>query len=266
MAHPRLHIVGGVTTPPTTTAFEPRALPARPGPLEQALRGLWTRRVRARLLHPRHWLDLVHLRRHYDPVELRAGELQRDFPVGRLPDCENCEDGCCTGPSRVVLLRLVDVAALVDAGLQDMISQDKPAFARRELARSPALADMLHSDAWQQLPVLRQDATRTCMMLTADGRCGAHPFWPLSCARFPYSVDVWNQRVFYAASCRSAVQDVSRPGRRRETQLVDAAVDAYNQRLRDAVLMRVARAELTELGLDRFVRWPHARTKPSPPA
>ena len=38
-------------------------------------------------------------------------------PPRLVPDCAGCEEVCCTGRSRVVALRLVDVAALVDAGL-----------------------------------------------------------------------------------------------------------------------------------------------------
>src|SRR5436309_3554781 len=108
--------------------FARRPLPARPGPIEHALRSLWTPRVRRRLLHPAHWGDYVYLRRHYDLKEMRSDELQLDMSAGRLPDCEQCEDVCCAGPMRVVLLRLVDVAALIDAGLGGYVTLDKPAF------------------------------------------------------------------------------------------------------------------------------------------
>lgn len=253
--NPRLNVIRTPDAPPPTTgAFEPRALPPRPGSVENAVRGLWTPSVRARLWQPRHWLDQVRLRRGYMWQELTANELTMDFGVGTLPDCETCEDVCCTGPTRVVLLRLVDIAALVDAGLQDHMTLEKPTFSREELQASPGLWDMVHSHAWQVMPVLKQDATRTCSLLTADNRCGAWPSWPLSCARFPYALDIAHTRVFYAKSCNSVTRDFSRTGRKQEAALVDAVVDAYNQRLRDAVLLTVARAELRALGLDRYLR------------
>ncbi len=252
----RLNIIGGVTHVRQSQAFVPRPLPERPGRVEAGLRALWTPKVKRRLWRPEHWRDLLELRRHYDVDELQPSELKLDFPVGRLPDCDACEDMCCTGAMRVVLLRLVDVAALVDAGLEGHISSDKPAFSAEELKTNTALHDMVNSEAWRCLPVLRQDDTRTCSLLTADNTCGAHPFWPLSCARFPYSLDIFNQRVFYARSCQSVQQDNTRVGRKREAALVDAVVDAYNQRLRDAVLLRVAQPELTELGLARFLQFP----------
>jgi Fe-S-cluster containining protein len=156
---------------------------------------------------------------------------------------------------RVVLLRLVDVAALVDAGLQQHMTLEKPLFSRGQVAQNPALADLLQSEAWRVMPILRQDVTRTCSLLTANNQCGAYPAWPLSCARFPYSLDVFRGRVFYAASCHHALQDATPAGRAKEAALVEAAVDAYNQRLRDAVLVRVARKELEALGLGPFVNW-----------
>ncbi|MEW5849154.1 MAG: hypothetical protein AB2A00_10075, partial [Myxococcota bacterium] len=233
----------------------PRPLPTRPGPVERALRDLWTPAVRRRLMRPRYWADWLYLRRHYDLRELDARELRLDMPVGLLPDCEGCTEVCCTGPTRVVLLRLLDVAALVDAGLQDHVTQEKPTFSPSEIEKNPALHDMVHGEAWRMLPILRQDGTRSCTLLTEDNRCGAFPSWPLSCARFPYSLDVLRARVFYAGSCRSRVQDRSAEARAREKSLVEAVVEAYNQRIRDAVLLRVARPELEELGLGRFIRW-----------
>jgi len=242
-----------------THAFERRDLPVRPGPVEKAVRELWSPDMRQRLYHPRHWADWAHLRRHYDLKEMTVAELKADFPLGRLPDCESCDDVCCTGPMRVVLLRVVDVAAFMDAGLTDHLTLEKPVFNAQELRQNVALQDLVQSEAWRTLPVLRQDETRTCSLLAEDNTCGAWPFWPLSCARFPYSLDLLRGRVFYADSCRSAVQDASRVGRARERGLIEAVVEGYNQRIRDAVLLRVAQRELDALGLGRFIRWPGSR-------
>lgn len=256
MTPPRLRLLGGGDPPKQSQAFVPRPLPARPGAVERALQDLWSPSIRRRLYRPQHWKDLWFLRRQYDLDEMTPRELQLDLPVGKLPDCHNCVNTCCTGPLRVVLLRLVDVAAFMDAGLVDHITLDKPQFTAQELAANAPLADVVNSEAWQSMPVIRQDETRTCTLLTADNQCGAHPFWPLSCARFPYAMDILNQRIFYARGCASVQQDATRAGRKREGQLVDAVVEAYNQRIRDAVLLRVARPELTELGLMQHVRFP----------
>ena len=67
-------------------------------------------------------------------------------------------------------------------------------------------------------------------------------------------LDVKNGVVFWAKGCRSfdVVAQADAPVRVRA--LVRAAVDGYNERIKDVVLVTVAQQELDELGLLRFVR------------
>ena len=52
--------------------------------------------------------------------------------------------------------------------------------------------------------MLARDQTGTCALLTADRTCGAFPSWPLSCARYPYALDLQRRVVFWAKGCGSS--------------------------------------------------------------
>ncbi len=230
-----------------------------PGSLESGLAALWQSAGR-RVNTLRYWRESLALRRRFHLRFLRLGQLKVAVPRGKTPDCDACTEICCTGPDAVVSLRLRDIAALVDAGLERHIAPSsavRPALApstRRERkavtwARQEADGSVFH----QVFPVLARDDTGTCSLLTEDRLCGAYPHWPLSCARYPYALDLRLGVVFYARSCGSyhEVPAVDAPVHVRA--LLRAVVDAYNERVKDAVLLHVARPELEALGLLRFL-------------
>lgn len=228
-----------------------RAAGHEPGPLEAQLEGLWDR-VRYRLYTPRfvwRWLDL---RRRFELRFVRTRSVKVMVPRGLLPDCDSCMDLCCTGPNAIVSLRLSDIAALRDKGLDRHIiardvtlDEDSATWARAEAEWS-----VFH----QMFPVLQRDVTGTCALLTEERLCSAYPSWPWSCARYPYALDLLNDRVFLAGGCGShremTLDDA--PGSVR--RLVDAAVRGYNERVRDVILLGVAMEELHELGLLAHLR------------
>lgn len=222
------------------------------GPLERALDELW-KKARMRLYMPRHLFTWLDLSRRFDLHFVRTSELEIAIPRGLVPDCEACVEICCTGPNARVSLRLVDIAALVDAGLEEHIVHEPPA-AERLTFGTWAAKELGWSVFSRCFPVLRRDATGTCTLLTEDRLCGAYPAWPLSCARYPYSLDVLHRRLFLAKGCQShrfvTVDDV--PGKVRG--LVEAAVRSYNERIKDIILLHVALEELDALGLLRFLR------------
>lgn len=219
------------------------------GEMERALDELW-QRARFRLYSPRHlwtWLDL---NRRFELSFVRSGQLKVQVPRGLVPDCDSCLEICCTGPNAVVSLRLRDIAALVDAGLEEHITFDRPdAPGDRSWAALEASWSVFH----RTFPVLRRDETGTCALLTDERTCGAWPSWPLSCARYPYAIDVLGRRIFLAKGCgeHRFVTLEDPPGRVRD--LVDAAVKSYNERVKDIILLHVALDELCDLGLARFL-------------
>ncbi len=217
-----------------------------PGPLERSLDGLWER-TRYRLHSPRYLWTWLELRRRFELRLVQPQSVKVMVPRGLLPDCESCVDLCCTGPNAIVSLRFTDIAALKDAGLEGAMTHERPDVERddKSWARLEADWSVFH----RAFPVLRRDGTGTCSLLNEDRQCGAYPSWPLSCARYPYAFDALNNRVFLAKGCQShrqmTLDDV--PGSVR--LLVDNAVRAYNERVKDVILLHIAPLELHELGL-----------------
>ena len=231
-------------------------LPAHvPGKKELALAALWPMaRARVDTLH--YWRETVRLRRRFSLKLLRTSDLKVAIPRGQLPDCEACTDVCCTGPNAIVSLRLRDVAALVDAGLDRFLVHERTQLPREQRkhftwARREADDSVFH----RAFPVLKRDDTGTCALLTQDRMCGAYPAWPLSCARYPYALDLQGKHVFWAKGCGSMnlVPAIDAPIRVRA--LLHAVVDAYNERVKDAVFVHMARAELVALDLARHIDW-----------
>ncbi|HEY4221741.1 MAG TPA: YkgJ family cysteine cluster protein, partial [Myxococcota bacterium] len=212
-----------------------------PGALETKLAQLWPR-ARARVDTLAFWRETVRLRRRFSLRTLRLKDVKVMVPKLQTPNCEDCTDICCTGSNAIVSLRLRDIAALVDAGLEQHIvaraGEAQPAA--KTWARREADGSIFHD----VFPVLARDPTGTCMLLDDERRCGAYPAWPLSCARYPYALDLQSKVVFYAKSCQSthAVPAVDAPIRVRT--LLHAVLAAYNERVRDAVYLYMARPEL----------------------
>jgi Fe-S-cluster containining protein len=172
-------------------------------------------------------------------------------PHGKINDCAACTEICCVGPHSTVLLRLHDIATLIDLGQTDLISHRKPRFSEVELAARPALRRQVASDAWARFPVLAQDSMHACRALTAEGRCSLYPSWPLACARFPYALHAERAEVFYSRRCDSFW--IRPDGGHAARRMAVAAVAAYNERIKDLVLIEYAPARLEALGLLRWL-------------
>lgn len=226
-----------------------------PGPMSQALNAVW-REARFRLWHPRFWWRHLRLRSRYDLDPIQLSKVTIKIPHGVVPDCHNCQEVCCTGHTSVVSLRLADVATLVDAGLQRHITHHKPSFSIAQLEKNTALHHLVQNEFWSWFPILTQDETQTCTLLGKDLQCSAYPAWPHSCARFPYSFNYEAHTIFYAGSCHYSKSVSVADAPLMTGRLVRAAIDAYNQRIRDIILVHVAAAELEQIGLLEYLRLP----------
>lgn len=227
----------------------------------ERLDALW-QEARFRLYHPRYIWTWIDLNRKFDLKLIRPSSVKVEVPAGLLPDCVECEECCCAGPNAVVSLRLRDIARLVDAGLEEFI--DKVPEGRRESRPGSWAADELDMSMFSRaFPILERDVTGTCALLTEDLKCGVlvathtspakDAQWPISCARYPYAFDRLRKRVFLARGCRSHRTMTLDDPPRSLVSLIDGAVEAYNARIKDIILLHVALEELEELGLLRFL-------------
>lgn len=223
-------------------------------PTVAALDALWTRFSQQPMWLPqRLWrrLQLLREMREVRPRTLHPDAVPIVAPVGKINDCMGCTDLCCVGPQNTVLLRLRDLATLQDVGQTELIARDKPSFSPELLARRPALRRQVASAAWRRFPVLKQNAYGACMALRDDGKCGLYPHWPLSCARFPYSLDAQTAEAFYARRCQSYfIHPKNAPAAKR---MAVHAVAGYNERIKDALLLRFCADSLADLGLLRYL-------------
>lgn len=222
-------------------------------PTVQALSALWDEvRTRPLWAPPNFWRYLK-LRREMRLRLLRPERAQVVAPPGKVNDCSSCTDICCIGPRSTVLLHLRDIATLVDIGRTELIRppKDKPRFSEAEFQARPALRRHTQSRAWRTFPVLKQNSFYACAALSREGKCSLYPHWPLSCARFPYSLHADAMEVFYSPRCQSFW---IRPDKGDNIQrMVEDAVASYNERIMDFVLLAYRPAELAALGLLAFL-------------
>ncbi|MBK8011475.1 MAG: hypothetical protein IPK13_08995 [Deltaproteobacteria bacterium] len=219
-----------------------------------ALDALWARYQHPwRRLFSRRVVRELELRAHFDVDVLSSISIKNEIPAGQVPDCARCEDICCMGIENIVSLRLVDIARLMDIGRTDLISRKKPLFPRSMLQERPALQELVASELWQTLPILKQNVLgghHVCAALRADMQCALYPNWPTSCERFPYTL-VGRRRIVWGRRCPS--KKTSEAFKARSGELFVGAIDTYNERIKDAVLLWHARKDLEDLGIGAWL-------------
>lgn len=227
-----------------------------PRPTVAALDALWSRwESQWRRLLSRHVITELQLRASFDLDLLAPERIASRIPLGMVPDCPSCQDVCCAGVENVVSLRLRDVAVLIDIGRTDLMTRHKPRFPPELLASRPAMRELAESELWRALPVMRQvGEDKICAALTPELSCGLHPHWPLSCERFPYSLIAARREIVWGTRCQP--RRMSAEAVPRSETMRRAAVDVYNERIRDAVLLAHARPELAAMGIGAYLTGP----------
>ncbi len=220
-------------------------------PTRDALDAIWKEVAMKPLWAPPNFWRYLKLRWRMKLKLLNPTKLKIHAPGGKVNHCQSCTNNCCIGTESTVLLRLYDIATLIDLEKTDLICQEKPGFNDAMLTQRPALRKHVASKAWEIFPVLEKNSFGACAALTSEGACSLYPEWPLSCSRFPYSLNLDASHIFYSRRCdsfwiRSDVQPQI------EAMRV-AAVACYNERIKDAILLEYAPKRLAELGLLRYL-------------
>lgn len=230
--------------------------PAPVGPRAEALDALWQRyRSKWRRLASKNAIRELTLRASFDVDLLSHWRFSNRVAPGTIPDCPRCTNICCAGLENVVSLRLGDVARLIDLGRTDVMTKKKPNFPAHMLSERPALRELVASELWRALPVLRQVGDlKVCTALSKDLKCTLYPNWPLTCERFPYTLSMMRRQVVWGTRCPSKQQAPEFEPRRRE--MFKAALTAYDERVKDAVLLAHARPALDDIGLGEWLTKP----------
>ncbi|MEO1170625.1 MAG: YkgJ family cysteine cluster protein [Myxococcota bacterium] len=220
-------------------------------PTVRALEALWHEVSDRPLWAPPNFFRYIKLRWSTRLKLLKPNQVPVLAPKGQINDCTGCTELCCVGPKNTVLLRFRDIATLIDLERTELMTQAKPSFGAAELRANPGLRLQVSSRDWARFPVLAKNSFGACEALAEDGRCTLYPDWPLSCARFPYSLDIEARDITYSKRCRSFW--IRPDGEERAEQMAAGAVAAYNERVKDRILLAYAPKRLAELGLLKFL-------------
>ncbi|MEZ0312371.1 MAG: YkgJ family cysteine cluster protein [Myxococcota bacterium] len=227
---------------------------AKPLPTVAALERLWDEVAARPLWAGGRFFLYLRLRARMRLAMVRPEQLTSIVPEGKVNDCSACTELCCIGHEQTVSLRFRDIATLVDIGREDLMTTTKPVFSATTLAEKPALARTVASEAWRRFPVLVQNSFGACKALSDEGKCTLYPHWPTSCARFPYALDIESDEITYSPRCRSFW--IRPDAGAKVTAMKVAAVAAYNERIKDLVLLAYAPERLDDLGLTRYLAQP----------
>jgi len=225
-------------------------------PTVRGLEKIWNEIQQRPLWAPPNFWRYLQLRYQMRLKLLNPKDSHVLIPTGKINDCSSCLDNCCIGPRSTVLLRLRDIAHLIDMNCQHLISAQKPSFSAEQLQQRPALRRQVYSRSWAIFPVLKQNSFGACAALDAHGHCTIHPHWPLSCERFPYALDLDPQEIIYSPRCRSFW--IHPKAKQHASAMSIAAVSAYNERIKDMILLSYCQQPLQSLGLTQYLRLDNA--------
>ena len=223
-------------------------------PTVKALDELWEQIQDRPLWAPPTFWKWLKLNLRMRTRRLNPEKIKIIAPQYKVNECASCTDNCCIGPHSTVLLRLRDIATLIDIDRTDLMTHQKPNFSEEAISSRQALKLQTASSDWKSFPILKQNSFHACAALDTDGQCTLFPHWPSACARFPYALDAENLEVFYSRRCDSFWV---RPDAKDQVHAMrKAAVAAYNSRIKDQLILAFAEKELEELGLTRFLQSP----------
>ncbi|MEE2960595.1 MAG: YkgJ family cysteine cluster protein [Myxococcota bacterium] len=212
-----------------------------------ALKNLWDEISSRPLYAPPNFFRFLKLKVKTKTTFMSSKNLKIIAPKWKVNDCQSCTDICCIGSKSKVLLRLEDIATLMDIGRTDLIDCNFDVIP----TDSPEMHRYVHSAAWSIFPKLHQNQYHACQALSPEGKCSIYPHWPQSCARFPYSLDPNQQEFFYSSRCNSFW---IRPDKDQEVKAMTiGAVASYNHLIKDQILLSYASVALRTLGFTQFL-------------
>jgi Fe-S-cluster containining protein len=217
---------------------------------QTALNKLWTEVSYRKLFKLKNFFQDLILLQRYDLRFISPEKLKIAFDSHLLPDCANCPENCCHGAENTVSLRLIDIARLLDANLAEAIDLDNRSFRQdKYFKKNPHALRLVSNDSWKFFPVLKR-VNNICPYLDKDNRCSIYQHRPITCRRFPYIITSDKKNIVFSQKCHKT--KLTNNKNQQET-LLNAAIDSYNEKIKDLILLHYARKELSKIGLIKYL-------------
>ena len=215
------------------------------------LDNLWRDISQNKLFKLKNLFKDLYLLYKYDLRFLKRENLKLKFDPQLLPDCASCPQNCCHGAENTVSLRLVDIARLLDAGLEDAIDMDNQSFKNDPYFQKEKKAlKYLNNDNWNLFPVLKR-VNNICPYRDQDNHCTIYEHRPITCRRFPYIITQNKKNIVFSKKCYSTKKEDNPP---KQKELLQAALDSYNEKIKDLILIHYAQEELQKIELAQWLK------------
>ncbi len=217
------------------------------------LHALWDEVRTNRLFKPRYFLTNLYVFNKYSLQLVDPVKVKNTMAPLKVPDCTTCIHNCCHGVENTVSLRLIDIARLLDAGLADMIDLNNRVHIEKEILRKhPGIAANIQSDTWRKFPVLRR-VNDICPKLGKDNKCTIYGARPLTCRRYPFMLKDDLKAVTVSTYCKNLVVHAGNWGDENVQELFLSAIDSYNEKVKDLILIYYAKKELEDLKIGKYL-------------
>lgn len=217
---------------------------------QSSLNKVWTEISSRKLFKFKNFFQDLVLLQKYDLRFIDPKRLALQFNQKLLPDCANCPENCCHGAENTVSLRLIDIARLLDANLAEAIDLDNQSFRQdRYFKTNPQALRFVSNDSWKFFPVLKR-VNNICPYLGKDNRCSIYKHRPITCRRFPYIIASDKKNIIFSQKC---YKTKFANNKEQQETLLKAAIDSYNEKIKDLILLHYARKELSKIGLTKYL-------------
>jgi Fe-S-cluster containining protein len=171
------------------------------------------------------------------------GDLKNTFPV---PNCDKCEKKCC--PPRVVI-SLFDLARFMDKGLDDFAAGTFEGFVKLFLSDDSGEDVKLSHTYMRPVDTDAED----CVFLDEERKCSIYENRPIICRSYPVAIRVAEDKskvAIWMGGCQNYEISSDETAFR---NLLNCAVQDYNEKLKANALLMNRRNQLRELGFGKYM-------------
>ncbi|MBD3181244.1 hypothetical protein GF312_03060 [Candidatus Poribacteria bacterium] len=170
------------------------------------------------------------------------GDLVNTFPV---PNCETCTEKCC--PPRV-MISLFDLANFIDRGFDDYVAGMFKGYVELYLSDEDEKIDISRPHMFPPDPDAKE-----CVFMDENQRCSIYEYRPQICRSFPLAVRIDEDKTriaIWMGGCKN--YEIS-SDKYKFINLLENAIQDYNEKVTSNALMMNKRTELREFGYGKYM-------------